>query len=139
MKILVRAFLVLLGLGAIVVLAQSVAAESGEVCVLSVTDAKGEVHTTRIWIAEDGGQGWIRGGSQAGGWASRAAKVGKVELRRAGEAVRYRTLRETDADARRRVNALFREKYGWRDTLISWMLGDPDRSGALILKLEREG
>ena len=47
---------VLLGLG------QLLASESGEVLVLETLDAEGQPHETRIWVVDDAGAFWVRGG-----------------------------------------------------------------------------
>lgn len=129
-------------LGAIVALVvavvglQVVASESGEVVTIHVVDADGTEHNTRIWIVDDLGRQWIRGSDHEGGWAPRAAAHPNIRLGRGGETRTYRAVRQTEETVRQRINGLFAEKYGWRDRVISWMIGDPERKGALVLELQ---
>ena len=129
-------------LGVVVVLVlvavglQVVASETGEVVTVHVVDAEGAEHTTRIWVADDLGHVWIRGVGQEGSWAARAAANPELRLERGGDMQAYLAVAQKEPAVRQRINDRFNEKYGWRDTLISWMIGDPGREGALVLKLQ---
>ena len=49
---------------------QTIASESGEVVVLSYTDAAGEVHETRLWVVDHQGFAWLRSGQAISGAAT---------------------------------------------------------------------
>ena len=115
---------------------QMVAAETGEVAVLYVTDAQGTVHETRVWIVDRDGALFIRGGSQAGGWSERAAAHPSVELERDGQRRAYQAMPQASESTRKQINGLFAEKYGWRDAYISYFVADPTRERVRILELE---
>src|SRR5262245_37877676 len=42
--------------------------EAGEVVVLETRGADGAPRHTRLWIVEDGGHAWLRGGQQGSAW-----------------------------------------------------------------------
>ena len=113
---------------------QLIASETGEVAVLHV-DADGAEHTTRIWVIEDLGHVWVRGGDYEGSWGRRAATHPAVRLERDGEATPYTAEVQTEPAVVQRINAGFRQKYGWRDVYVSYLIGDPQRDAALVLKL----
>ena len=112
---------------------QVVAAEGIEVVVLHTLDDAGEPHETRIWILEDQGKVYIRGGD--GGWTSRVAGQPEIVLERGGKSEPLLGVVQADDGLRRRVNRMFREKYGWRDAFISMLLADPARKGAVVIEV----
>ena len=132
MKYAVRALLALLGLVVGLVAVQQIAAEGIEVVVLHTVDDAGEPRDTRIWILEEGGKTYLRGGP--GGWTSRVLASPEVVFDRGGRPEAVLGVLEASDDVRRRVNRGFRAKYGWRDTVISWMLLDPEREGSVVIE-----
>lgn len=133
MKTLLR---VVLGLVVVVVLLgilQVVAAEGIEVVVVHTIDDTGEPHETRIWILEDQGKVYIRGGE--GGWTSRVAANPEIALERDGGFEQVTGVVQIDDGIRRHVNRLFREKYGWRDAFISMLIADPGREHAVVIEV----
>lgn len=133
MKTALRVFLGLLGVVVLLGILQVVAAEGIEVVVIHTVDEAGEPHETRIWILEDEGRTYVRGG--AGGWTSRATATPEVVIERGDERLEVLGVLQTDDGVRRRVNRLFREKYGWRDAFISMLIGDPAREGAVVIEV----
>ena len=125
---------VLVGLFLLLGLAQFAASESGEVLVLETLDAAGQAHETRIWVVDDAGALWVRGGPDAG-WVGRLVANPDVRAERAGAQADYRAVPDRNDAARDRVNALMREKYGLADRFIALMLGDPDREDSLAIRL----
>ena len=103
-----------------VVLLQGVASETGEVVVLtSVDQATSAPTTTRLWVVDHDGAMWLRGVA-ASGWTQRVlAQSTPVVLERNG--VRYEFVVTSEPERLALVNQLMREKYGWRDQLISMM------------------
>lgn len=124
-----------LGLLLLLVIAQLLASESGEVLVLETLDADGRPHETRIWVVEDAGATWVRGGADAG-WVQRLLERPEVRAERAGEWSSFLAAPERDPATRDRVNRLMREKYGFADLFIAVTLGDVDREGALPVRLD---
>lgn len=122
-------FLLLLGL------AQFGASESGEVLVLETLDAAGQSHETRIWVVDDAGVAWVRGGEDSG-WVQRLLQNPEVRAERMGRQASLRAVPFREPAVRDRVNALMREKYGFADRFIALSLGDPDRVGALPIRLD---
>ncbi|MBW2280190.1 MAG: DUF2255 family protein [Deltaproteobacteria bacterium] len=133
MKIALRIVLGFVGLVLLLVVLQVVASETGEVVVVHTVDDAGEPRETRIWVLEDRGRTYIRGGE--GGWTSRVIASPDITVESGGQQRDVRGVLQTDDGTRIRVNRLFREKYGWRDSYISVLLGDPGREGAVVIEV----
>ena len=135
MKKLVIAIGAVVGLFALLGLSQLLASESGEVLVLETLDAEGQPHETRIWVVDDAGAVWIRGGSDAG-WVQRLLETPEIRAERGGQSAPFRAAPDENPAARDRVNDLMSEKYGFADRFIAVTLGDADREGALPIRLD---
>ncbi|MBW2280716.1 MAG: nitroreductase family deazaflavin-dependent oxidoreductase [Deltaproteobacteria bacterium] len=135
MKKIAIAIGAVIGLFVLLSLGQLAASESGEVLVLETLDATGEPHETRIWVVDDAGAFWVRGGDDSG-WVQRLLANPEVRAERAGQKSSFLAVPDRDAAARYRVNALMREKYGFADGFIAVTLGDSDREGALPIRLD---
>ena len=135
MKKLVIAIGAVVGLFALLGLSQLLASESGEVLVLETLDAEGQPHETRIWVVDDAGVAWIRGGADAG-WVQRLLETPEVRAERDGQRAPFRAAPDENPTARDRVNDLMSEKYGFADRFIAVTLGDADREGALPIRLD---
>ena len=131
MRFAVRAVVVLLALGLAWFALEMLAAESGEVVVLTSRDAEGAPHETRLWVVDLDGRAWLRSGSGVAGWYGRLAASPEVEVERAGIGGRYRAV--PLPEARERVNALMRDKYGLADRWIGFWF---DRSDAIPIRLD---
>jgi hypothetical protein len=129
-----RAVVLLLALGIAWWALEMLAAESGEVVVLTTRDAADASHETRLWVVDLEGRAWLRAGSDVAGWYGRLAARPEVEVERAGMAGRYRAV--PVPEARERVNALMLEKYGLADRWIGFWF---DRSDAIPIRLEPAG
>ena len=123
------------GLFLVLGLAQLAASESGEVLVLETLDAEGQPHETRIWVVDDAGTVWVRGGSDSG-WVQRLLDNPEIRAERAGHQAPFLAVPDRNPATRERVNALMREKYGFADRFIAVTLGDSDREGALPIRLD---
>jgi len=132
-KIGLRIVLGLVGLVVLFVVLQVVASETGEVVVVHTLDEAGEPRETRIWVLEDQGRTYIRGGD--GGWTSRVLASPDITVESGGRKRDVRGVFQTDDAVRMRVNRLFRDKYGWRDSFISMLLGDPAREAAVVIEV----
>jgi hypothetical protein len=124
-----------LGLFLLLGLAQLLASESGEVVVLETLDAAGQPHETRLWVVEDAGAAWVRGGPDSG-WVQRLLERPEVRAERAGAQSSFLAVPDRDPAVRDRVNVLMREKYGFADRFIAVTLGDADREAALPIRLD---
>ncbi len=133
MKLLLKVVLGVVGVFVLVFVLQVVASETGEVVVVHTVDDQGEARETRIWVLEDQGKIYIRGGD--GGWTSRVVARPEISVEREGQRLEVLGVLQQDDGTRRRVNRLFREKYGLRDAFISMLLGDSSREGAVVIEV----
>lgn len=124
MRILVRLLVALLVVLLLAGGLEIVAAESGEVVVLTTHDEAGAPRETRLWVVDDGSHAWLRSGSEQSGWYRQLAARPDVEVRRGEEVLRVRAVPEPGA--RERVNGLMRAKYGWADAYIGALFGRDD-------------
>ncbi len=123
------------GLFLLLGVAQLLASESGEVLVLETLDAAGEPHQTRIWVVEEAGALWVRGGPDSG-WVQRLLDNPEVRAERADHQAPFLAVPQRDHAARERVNTLMRDKYGLADRFIALTMGDTDREGSLPIRLD---
>ena len=114
-----------------VLVLQGIASETGEVVVLTtVEQASGDAATTRLWVVEHDGTLWLRGDAQSG-WTQRALSQNvPLQLERDGITKTYTVASEPAQVSV--VNELMRQKYGWRDQLISVMA---PREASVALRL----
>jgi hypothetical protein len=101
----------LLALGA----ATWVAGEQTEVAVLRTTDESGAVQETKLWVVDLDGTAWVRAAGPERSWFGRVRRHPEVELVRHGVARPHRALEIEDPEMRARVDAAFRDKYGFTD------------------------
>jgi hypothetical protein len=80
--------------------------------------------TTTIWIVVLDGTAYIRT-SQGSGWGDAVEKAEAIGLRGGDELRSVSPIAITDAAARERIEAGFREKYGFQDAMIGVFRGDP--------------
>jgi hypothetical protein len=113
---------------------QVLASEGGEVVVLHSGEGDAAV-STRLWVVDHAGAMWLRSGGGAGsGWFRRLADDPHVRLERGSGARRY--LATPVPAMTPQINALMREKYGWRDRIISLTVGG--REDAVAIRLVPE-
>jgi hypothetical protein len=135
MKKVAIAIAAVIGLCLVVGIGQLVASELGEVLVLETLDADGQPHETRIWVVDDAGAVWVRGRPDSG-WVGRLLANAEIRAERDGRRAPFVAVPDRGPAARDRVNALMREKYGFADRFIAVTLGDPDRVGAMAIRLD---
>jgi hypothetical protein len=122
----------LVGLFVVLMIAQSIASEQGEVVVLSTHDATGETRITRVWVVDLEGQAWLRSGSPSSAWYQRLSQNPQVRIERGGAEFLARATPVLDKqDA---INELMSAKYGWADQFIGVMFG---RDDAIPLRVDR--
>ncbi len=111
-------------IGVIAILAAGVYALSefgGEVVILHTTTDDGKQKSTHLWIVDEAGFAWLRAGQPESRWFQRLLARPKVELVRAGETRAYRANVVSTPAAREHINQLMAEKYGFAETIISFM------------------
>ena len=96
-------------------------------------ESDGSERVTKLWLVVVEGQGLIRTGDTR--WFRNIQRDPNVVFRIGGHAHRLRAELVTDAPLEERVNAAFREKYGWQDWIIH-PFGEPD--GYVMRLLPRE-
>lgn len=109
--------------------AQIVASETGEVVIL-YTDDGGEQAATRLWVVDHEGHAWLRSGGDSG-WYQRLVAEPRVELERHGVRRPYLAVPEPAMSGR--INTLMKEKYGWREDVVSVLAGS--REDAMAIRL----
>lgn len=120
MRMVVKLIAALFVLVVVIFVLQGIASETGEVVVLTTQDqTTSEPVTTRLWVVDHDGAMWLRGDIQSG-WSQRAlAQPAPVQLER--DNVSYTLSVAAQPAQVELVNQLMRQKYGWRDQLISLM------------------
>lgn len=121
MKIIWRTLAAGLTLLLVLAVVQQIAAESGEVVVLTTRDSAGVAHTTRLWIVEHQGQLYLRAGMPQSQWYQRLLGDAQVTVERNGTTTRYRAAPELVTVTQ--INELMRAKYGWADAFIGFLFG----------------
>ncbi len=135
MKKVAVAIAAVVGFFLLLTIGQVIASESGEVLVLETLDTEGQPHETRIWVVDDAGVSWVRGGDDSG-WVQRLVENPKVHAERSDKRSAFLAVPVRDSAARDRVNALMGQKYGFADRFIATTLGDSERAGALAIRLD---
>ena len=131
LKFLLKLLAGAVGLIVLVVIVQVVASETGEVVVLTTTDAAGAPQETRLWIVDHEGSAWLRAGSNTAGWFGRLSAHPDIEVERGGHALRYRATAVPESTSE--INRLMAEKYGWADAYIGLMFS---REHSLAIRLD---
>lgn len=115
----------LLALAVVIFVSQMVASETGEVVVLTTAGPDSEPVETRLWVVDLEGSQYLRA-SEGSGWYGRLTADAAVELRRGENSSPYAAV--PSPELRDVVNDLMREKYGWRDVYIDWLVGGRDNA-----------
>jgi hypothetical protein len=111
------------------------ASRSGEVAVLTTTDARGARQQTPLWIVEYGGFSWLRAGSVKAAWLARIRAHPQIEIERGGATSAYRgTLAPESTDE---INARMADKYGLADRLVGLLLPG-SRGNSMAVRLDPE-
>jgi hypothetical protein len=132
MKYIYLGLIVMVCLTAAIFGLQMIASETGEVVVVHTRDESGAEVTTRLWVVDHDQAQWLRVGADGSGWYSRMTATPRIRVERAGYLGAYRAVSTpAQSDA---VNHLMQEKYGWRDSLLSWLVGG--REGSIPIRLE---
>ena len=132
MKLVLKILGVVVALFVGVMILQMVASESGEVVVLTTTDADGNPQETRLWIVEYEDASWLRSGSPAAGWYQRLVANDAVTLERDEQSYAMRAV--PVIENRQPINDLMNAKYGWADDYIGVVFG---RDDAIAIRLDK--
>jgi hypothetical protein len=124
MKLLVRVLLVIVSLALLWWLLEVLAAESGEVVVLTTHGDVDSTQTTRLWVVDYDGATWLRAGSPQASWYQRLLARPDIEVERNAATASYTA--KPEVDKRDEINRLINDKYGWADTYIGWWFGRED-------------
>lgn len=108
------------------------ALEGREVVVVHTRAADGRPHTTRTWIADADGAGWIEAANPERPFLHDLARDPALELERRGGMLRCRAGIVPNPDGHTRIRALLAARYGWADRWIA-LLADTRRSVAVRL------
>ena len=125
--------LVMLGVAALcaAVVVVALLIPQGEVVTLNVLDIEGRSHPTQLWIVELDGIAYLRSGRHDTLWLARLRERPEVTLGKGhiGESATPYLARPIadDPTLRARVREAMHAKYGWTDSLWSW-LSDRTRS-----------
>lgn len=107
-------------------------AQEREIEILT-TDEDGSTRETTVWLAVQGGQGYIR--TSGSRWLANIERDPDVVVRIAGEEYALRAVAVTDPTLVESVVAVFRAKYGTSDAVLALfrsLMGAPT-----ILRLDR--
>lgn len=131
MRLVLRVFGLLLVVAFVWWTIQMVAAESGEVVIVTTTDGVGRPHRSRLWIVDHDQVGWLRAGTEGAGWYQRLIKNPEVVVARAGKVASY--VAEPQPWQRETINRLMAEKYGWAEWYIGLVV---NRHGSIPIRLD---
>jgi hypothetical protein len=93
-------------------------------------DPDGEERVTKLWIVVVDGEGLIRTGDSR--WFRNIERDPNVVLRIGGYAHPLRAELISDESLEKRVDAAFREKYGWEDRLVHLFGGSDSNTMRLV-------
>lgn len=124
MRFVMRSLGLLATLLFLVVALELIASESGEVVIVTTTDASNQQHETRLWVVDEGGKQWVRAGNPQSDWLLQIQQNPAVEVERDGTRAAYSAV--PNPALRDQLNPLFAEKYGWADAYIGMLFGRDD-------------
>lgn len=128
-----------LGLGAALVLLLAtgvvtlLALEGNEVAVLHTTDARGGVHETRVWVADDAGATWIEAANSERPFLRALNENPRVTVQRDGASRACQATVLSNPEGHERIRRLLSVKYGWADRWIGLLT---DTAGSLAVRLD---
>jgi len=108
------------------------ALEGGDVAVLT-THGEAGGRATRTWLAQADGAFWIEAANAARPFLRDLRRDPQAVLRWAGRVRRCRATVQPNPAGHRRIRALLRAHYGWRDPWIGLLA---DTRGSVALRLD---
>ena len=130
MKVLAWIVGIVLATSALFGALQWLASERVEVVQLHSKNEQGEVVTTRLWVVDHEGFGYLRAGEDSG-WYARLIKNPNISLERNGKSSDYRAT--PNRDKTDIVNSLMNDKYTWGDDFFGLLM---DRSSSIPIELQ---
>jgi len=131
MKWVLRILGSIVALFVLVIGVQVIAAESGEVVVITINGAQGSAQEVRLWVVDHEGDAWLRAGSPKAGWYEGITTQPEVGIVRGDKS--FSVAVQADVTSRAVVNDLMAKKYGWADQYIGFLFG---RDHAVPLRLK---
>ena len=110
---------------------QTIAAESGEVVVLTTLDANANDLETRLWVVDHEASQWLRSGSKIQSWYRNLLERPEVEVQRGAEGQLYTAV--PSAESQEVINRLMQEKYGWADSYVGLFFS---RANSVAIRLD---
>jgi hypothetical protein len=110
------------------------ALESGGVAVVETHGAHGDTRSTHVWYVDDDGERWLEAGTPDNGWFVDVRVDPSLTLSTAEGSARYRAHPVENPVVHQRIRSLIRQKYGWRDRWVGFLI--VDSSGSIPVRLE---
>ena len=123
----------LFGMASVLAAVTLLALEGGEVVLLRTVDARGNVRSTRVWVADEDGYVWIEAANRNRPFLREVHAIAEVELRRGGTLCRCQAVVVPNQEGHERIRRLLAVKYGWADRWIGWLT---DTSQSVAVRLQ---
>ena len=101
------------------------ALELSGVALVETEQADGSTRVTHVWFVKHLRDLWLEAGTPDNGWFLDVQRTGELKLSIDRQPFRYKTEISRKPADRKRVRALLRQKYGWRDWWVGLFM-DPD-------------
>jgi len=108
------------------------ALESGGVAVIETRTPEGGVRSTHVWYTEPTQELWLEAGTPENAWFQDVQENPVLTFKTNGHSLRYVARPVDDPSGHRRIRSLIREKYGFRDRWVGFIV-DTSRSVAVRL------
>jgi hypothetical protein len=113
------------------------ALESGGVALVETRGPHGETRSTHVWYVEHDGELWLEAGTPDNGWFVDLLSDPTLSIRAHAGSGRYRAHPVENPVVHQRIRSLIREKYGWRDWWVGFLIVDSD--GSIPVRLDPIG
>jgi hypothetical protein len=109
------------------------ALESGGVAIIETLGSDGAPRSTHVWFVEHDGELWLEAGTRENGWFVDVLVDPELAFDGPARAGRYRAHPVENPVAHKRIRTLIRDKYGWRDWWVGFLIVDSSQSVAVRL------
>ena len=109
-----------------------IALEANKVAIVETRKADGTTRKTHVWFVKQRKDLWLEAGSESNGWFQDILQTGELSLSLDSDPFRYKTKIDRSAATQKRVRALLRERYGWRDWWVGFFV---DHASAIPVQL----
>jgi len=124
---------ILFGMASVLAAVTLVALEGHEVALLRTVDERGNVRSTRVWVADEDGYAWIEAANRNRPFLRDVHAIAEVGLRRGGTLRRCQAVVVPNPEGHERIRRLLAAKYGWADRWVG-RLTDTSQSVAVRLQ-----